>query len=251
MAKINNLLTTRLKKATDKLTKMTGLAELSSSGQLSTFSGMFRVTPLSDIEKEKLHFILSEYSQGEDQNISGDLTELLSITSEVRAISNQAAILHGERIKKAQEILKKYKDGAFTAWLISTYGNRQTPYNFLQYFELFRSLPTLLHPKLDEMPRQVVYALASRAGPLDKKEEIVKNFQGETKQELLSLIRKEFPLAQTDKRAQDLAEVSITALKRLQKVFKDISFQPTNKQKDILLEHLKTLRLLIKESELA
>lgn len=249
MTKINSLLTQRLKKATDKLTKMTTLAELSNTGKLSSFSGVFQVVPLSDQEREKLEQILRDYSDGDQDTSSSDLDLLMSITSEVRAISNQAAILHGERIKQAQTILKKYRDGAFTAWLIATYGNRQTPYNFLQYFELYKSLPRLLHPKLDEMPRQVVYALASRSGDQDKKEEIIKNYDGESKQELLTMIRKEFPLPEKDKRAQDLGELATAGLSRLTKIVKDSRFNPTDAQRDTLLTQLKQLRDLIKATE--
>ena len=86
-----------------------------------------------------------------------DLEFLTTITSEVKAINNQAIILHGERIKQCtRTFLTKYRDGAFSAWLISTYGNRQTPYNFLQYYEFYQSLNLELQKRMDDMPRQVV-----------------------------------------------------------------------------------------------
>jgi len=147
MTKVNSLLSQRLKMATEKLSKMTSLVEMSSSGNLSSFSGVFRVTPLSEKEQEALQQLLQEYGS-EKQDIQNDLDTLSSITAEVKAINNQAIILHGERIKRAQDILKSYRDGAFSAWLIASYGNRQTPYNFLQYYELYTSLPQQLHPKL-------------------------------------------------------------------------------------------------------
>ncbi len=240
MAKVNSLLTQRLKQATEKLSKMTGLAELSSSGNLSSFAGIFRMVPLSTREQSLLQNILSEHSH-EDQNIRDDLSSLMLITTEVKAINNQAAILHGERIKKAQEILKKYRDGAFSAWLIATYGNRQTPYNFLQYYELYTSLPKMLQPKLDEMPRQAIYVLASRSGSLAKKEEIINNYQGEPKQELLSLIRGSFPLSKDDRRAQDLPDVTIRTLRRLHKLVASDDFYPTDEQKEELQELLGAL----------
>ena len=37
-----------------------------------------------------------------------DKEALYSLTAEIKSIHNQSIILHGERIKKAQEILKKY-----------------------------------------------------------------------------------------------------------------------------------------------
>ncbi len=243
MGKVNSFLSQRLKVASEKLSKMTDLAEMSSNGQLSSFSGVFRVSALSQKEQETLQEILNTFGEA-DQNIQEDLHKLSSITSEVKAINNQAAILHGERIKKAQEILKSYKEGAFTAWLISIYGNRQTPYNFLQYYELHMALPHLLLSKLDEMPRQVVYTLASRLGPLEKKEEIIKNYQGEPKHELLSLIRQTFPLPQDDRRSQDLAAYAISTLKRLYTIVNQPHFSPNPKQKKTLQNLLETFENL-------
>ncbi len=240
MTKVNSFLAQRLKQATQKFSKMTALAELSSKGSLSTFSGMFRVSPLSPSEQEALQLILSEHSL-EGVDVKEDFLQLSTITTEVKAINNQAAILHGERIKKAQLILKKYQDGAFSAWLVATYGNRQTPYNFLQYYELYTALPQVLLPKLEEMPRQAIYALASRNGAQDKKEKIIQNYNGEPKQELLSLIRLTFPLSQEDKRAQDLAGVAISSLARLQKMFDDAQFKPSSQQKKEIQEFLTAL----------
>jgi hypothetical protein len=217
---------------------------MSSSGNLSSFAGVFRISPLTDREKASLHEILSAY-KNEEQEIQQDLFHLSAITAEVKAINNQAIILHGERIKKAQEILKSYRDGAFSAWLVATYGNRQTPYNFLQYYELYVSLPESLHPKLDEMPRQAVYSLASRSGSIDQKEQIIARYSGEPKQELLQLIRQAFPLGTEDKRAHNLSDVAISALKRLHNQLDTPSFRPNPKQKSALLHLLKEIKTLI------
>lgn len=244
MPTVNSLLTKRLKSATEKLSKMTSLASRSSSGDLSSFSGVFRITPLSENEQEKLESILNEYKQTDDADIEDDLSLLTSLTSEVKAINNQAAILHGERIKRAQELLKKYQDGAFTAWLLTTYGNRQTPYNFLQYYELYRSIPQALHSKLEEMPRQALYVLASRSGAKEKKEELIKEYAGESKQELLTKIRQTFPLPESDKRSHDLADVVITQLRRLQRLYNEPHFEPTLKQKTVLKELLDSFKPL-------
>lgn len=243
MSKMNSLLSQRLKTATQKLSKMTNLAEMSSTGNLSSFSGVFRVSQLSSKEKTALEEILNQFSS-EEKDIEEDLASLVAITSEVKAINNQAAILHGERIKKAQEILRDYRDGAFSAWLIATYGNRQTPYNFLQYYELYLALPQLLHPQLDEMPRQAVYILASRSGPIEKKEEIIRNYKGQPKKELITEIRDSFPLAQNDKRAQNLAETAITTLSKLHETLQHRNFVPSNKQKEAIRGLLKSLRAL-------
>ncbi len=242
MAKVNDLLTSRFKKASQKISKMTDLAEKSSSGELSSFSGVFRITPLTESEEENLRNLLSEYSS-EKQDISDDLTFLSSITSEVKAINNQAAILHGERIKRAQDILKKYRDGAFSSWLVSAYGNRQTPYNFLQYFELYMSIPKVLQDKVDTMPRQAVYTLATRNCPKERKEEVIKGYKGETKKELLMLIRDRFPLEQKDKRAPNVAEQAILELTRIEKLISGPRFKPSDRQKKRMQEVLQSIQV--------
>lgn len=242
MSKVNELLTSRLKQ---KVTKMTELAEIASRGNLSSFAGVFKISPLSTEERDHLEALLHNYKT--EETVDDDLQLLASLTSEIKAINNQAAILHGERIKKAQEILKKYRDGAFSAWLVSTYGNRQTPYNFLQYYEFYLQLPETLHNKLDEMPRQAVYTLASRDAPFEKKASVLKNYRGETKSQLLNLIRKNFPLAEKDGRKEDLALQAINTLKKLESLFQEKRFRPSRSQKEILLKifnHLqKALRI--------
>ncbi|VHN99531.1 CT583 family protein [Candidatus Rhabdochlamydia sp. T3358] len=241
MAKINTLLSQRLKTASEKFSKMTNLVELSSSGNLSSFAGVFRITTLNETEKQTLKDILNQY-KNENQEVIQDLEYLSSLTAEVKAINSQAIILHGERIQKAQQILTSYQEGAFSAWLICTYGNRQTPYNFLQYYELYRAIPVSLQTQLDLIPRQAAYSLASRQGPLAQKQHIIKTYQGQSKQELLELIRITFPLSIKDKRAQDVANITILGLKKILVQIKKSAFCPTNKQKQQLLSLLKELK---------
>lgn len=224
MSKVNDLLFSRLKQ---KFSKMSELAEVTSKGQLTSFSGVFKVHPLSELEQTSLEELLKSY-QGETKvSIERDLHILSSLTSEIKAISNQAAILHGERIQKAQAIFKNYRDGAFSAWLLSTYGNRQTPYNFLQYYEFYLSLPTQLIPKLDEMPRQAIYTLASRDAPLEQKKKFLENYKDQTKDELLELIRQTFPLEETDKRREDLTHQALQLIHKLQHILSLKRFKPT------------------------
>lgn len=242
MPKVNDLLFSRLKQ---KFSKMTELAEVSSKGQLSSFSGVFRVHPLSDQEQTSLEELLKSYQGEIAVSIEQDLHVLSSLTSEIKAISNQAAILHGERIKKAQAIFKNYRDGAFSAWLLSTYGNRQTPYNFLQYYEFYLSLPSHLLPRLDEMPRQAIYTLASRDAPLEKKKEVLENYRGETKNELLELIRQTFPLEENDGRKEDLAIQASQMLQKLSRLFGQKRFKPTPSESQMLLQLIDQLKELL------
>lgn len=240
MKKFTNLLTRRLKHNSEKPSKMTDLAELSAKGELSSFSGVFRSVPVTVQEQEKLHSLLTQFAP-EDHVIETDLALIASITSEVKAIHHQASLLHGERINKVQEILKKYRDGAFSGWLLTTYGNRQTPYNFLHYYLLYQTLSQALKLKIDEMPRQAVYSLASRSGPMEKKEEIIQKYQGETKQELLALIRETFPLANDDRRNQDSSRFAILQLSRLHQHLKTRKFNPTLEQKREIQRLLKQI----------
>ncbi|MEN9344062.1 MAG: hypothetical protein RLZZ453_849 [Chlamydiota bacterium] len=246
MSKVNSLLTERFKKAGTALSKMTSLVEQSSTGNLSSFSGVFKVNPLSDTEKEKLKNLLETY-QEENQSVDDDLFFLATLTAEVKAINNQAILLHGERIKKAQELLKSYKEGAFSSWLIATYGNRQTPYNFLQYYELCTLLNEELKSKLDEMPRQAIYSLASREGEVKKKIEIISQYAQESKQALLKLIRETFPLKEKDKRAQNLSIVAAKSLSQLAILLSSSTFEPSEKEKKELLRLVGTLKRLIQE----
>ncbi len=247
MSKFNDLLNLRFKTKETQQPKMTALVERSNNGDLSSFSGVFRVTALNDQEKADLEHILKSFRLSEDVDTDADLKALTAITSEVKAITNQAVILHGERIKRAQDLLKKYRDGAFTAWLYSTYGNRQTPYNFLQDYEFYTTMPQPLHPKIDQMPRQAVYSLASRQGPLEKKEIIVRNYNGQAKQELLKLIRLEFPLAEDDKRHPNFASHAITFLKRAREMMKNSLCVPSEEEKKQLTNILAQLSVLVEK----
>ena len=244
MGDVNTLLNQRLKKGEQTPNKMAALARQSASGNLTSFSGIFSVTDLSDTEKGYLESILKEYGDGEN-HLKEDLHALISITSEVKAITNQAAILHGERIKKAQTILTRYRDGAFTAWLLAAYGNRQTPYNFLQYYEFYEAMPKPLRPLIEAMPRQAVYTLASREGPIKKKQSIVEGYKGETKQELLILIRELFPLEEEDRRRKNVGEKFILDLKRLELSMTREKRRISTSQKRAILELLKSINTLI------
>ncbi|MFZ4673520.1 hypothetical protein EB008_03545 [bacterium] len=214
MDDVNAILKERLKKNESLSKKMDSLAERSNKGQLSSFAGVFKVIPLQDQEVAEIRSLI-EFYKGKIQDTSSDLDALLSITSEVKAINSQAIILHGERIKKAQELLKNYKDGAFSQWLLFAYGNRQTPYNFLQYYEFYKSLPQPLKERLTDLPKQAIYTLATRQGDLETKQELVRTYQGESKEIFLEKIRNAFPLSLEDKRRTTLADQIALSLERL------------------------------------
>lgn len=247
MSKFNDLLNLRFRTKESQQPKMAALVERSNNGDLSSFSGVFRVTPLNEKEKADIETIFRNFRIDEFQDFEADQKALMTITSEVKAITNQAVILHGERIKRAQDILKKYKEGAFTAWLFTTYGNRQTPYNFLQYYEFYNIMPQTLHPQLDQIPRQVVYSLASRSGSLEKKEQIIKNYAGQSKQELLKLIRLEFPLPEDDKRLPHFTTNAISFLKKARDMLKSPYAMPQEEEKRQIKNLIAQLQSLIEK----
>jgi len=241
MSDMNKLLAARTSQKKNK-NKIVEMARRSSTGNLTSFSGVFTLTDLDAQDKEDLEKLLRNYSDEDASvDISADLKELVSLTCEIKAITNQALLLHGERINKAQKILTCYKDGAFTAWLIVAYGNRQTPYNFLHYYLFYMAITKDLKPLLEQMPRQAVYTLASRQGELSEKEEIVASYAGETKLELLKVIRNKFPLDFKDKRGFDFLEVTMKALQKIRDELKAKNKTLSPKQKLALIETLNSM----------
>lgn len=179
-------------------TKIRDLAEKSAQGSISGFQGIFQVTPADREQIERLSKSLEIYRQDSCRAFADDIEQLMQLMQEVKAISHQALLLHGQRIQKAQEILRQYREGAFSAWLILAYGNRQTPYNFLQYFEFFKALPPHYRQPVESLPRQVVYLLASRHEPLNKKLALIDQFAEHSKADYLHILRREMPLRPKD-----------------------------------------------------
>ena len=225
---MNSLIASRLK--TDKPSlKMEQMAKKSAAGALTSFSGLFSLVELSLLEKSHLEEMLKTYSKNKS-TFNEDLATLTAITSEIKAITHQSVLLHGERIKKAHGILIAYKEGAFSAWLTSAYGNRQTPYNFMQYYDFYHSLPQEIRSKAEEMPRQALYTLASREGDINQKIEFVTCYRGETKAELLSKIRDLFPLKETDKRKESEGTKVISELKKVCRLLDHLSLNSEEKE---------------------
>ncbi len=238
MSKFNSLVE-RFK--TPKKEKISELVERSNVRTLSSFTGGFRVSAVSDTDRSELEALLEKYKH-EGHEVSTDLNVLASVTAEIKAISNQAVILHGERIKKIQQVLKNYNEGAFSAWLMQTYGNRQTPYNFMQYYELYQALPTQLQTIIDEMPRQAIYSLSSRNAPQEEKVAFIEEYKGESKAELLEKLRQVFPLAKEDKRNPNKAKTTIDLLRKAVKAMQDRHYTPNDAESFEIKELIKDLQ---------
>jgi len=244
MGSLKSLLEQRLGKK-DPSEKMSHLAKRASEGGLSSFSGVFRLSALSDEERLRIESIIEDYGQEFGQE--GDLEKLLEITTEVKAINAQAALLHGERIKQAHSILAKYRDGAFSRWLMVTYGNRQTPYNFWQYYDFYLSLPKELQAKVERMPKQAVYTLAARKGEKETKELIVSKYSGGAKKEILNEIRKAFPLDDEDLRSRHPLEKISTLLKELNREIVRRKARLKAEDKAVVAQQLQEMIYLMKE----
>lgn len=179
--------------------------------QVNTFNSIFETKPLDEAEASKI-VQLVEYGRSDDveqEQAERDANNLKQITAEIKAIGKQGAILLGERVHRARELLKPYKDGTFTRWLESAFGTRKTGYNVLSYYELHQALPPTAREKFKSLQQRTAYILASRSGDIEVKAEIVANHHNKPHEELVTLIREKLPADADDKRA---AKVSIARL---------------------------------------
>ena len=227
-------------KSRDKMVK------LGDTETFSIFSGLFGATNLSDKEENHLKTILVSYKK-DGQALGQDFDQLCRIISEVHAISCQAVLLHGERIERAHAILKKYKVGAFSEYLVLTYGNRQTPYNFWQYYKFYNIVPIELREKFKKIPRQVIYSLASRGGEVEKKIEFIReiDFTESKKQNiLLRVVRKSFPAIATRKESS-VNDKIISLLEEVKSTLKSrrgLSKEKKRRYSDLLQDIKESLR---------
>lgn len=183
-----------------------GKTEIAPQGSVSSFDSIFKTRPLETKENQSLQNLLVEdfFSGAVAENqIKKDLAELKRLTAEIRAINRQAVLLLGERVYRAREMLKPYKDGTFTAWLEATFGARKSGYNVLAYYELYSQLPKPeLQEKMKKIPQRAAYVLASRDGDVERKAEIIRDYYEMNHADLVTLIQERFPIPTKDKRSK-------------------------------------------------
>lgn len=170
---------------------------------VGNFGAMFGAVKLLEEEEKEIEYLLSQDFKSEgmrEEQVGRDIHSLIEITSQIRSIERQSIVLHGERIARARDILKAYKEGAFTAWMMTAYGNRQTPYSLLQYYEFYRDLSKELQNRMQSMPRKAAYALASRSGDIERKKEILQNYHNLKQEKIITIIQETFPLDAEDRR---------------------------------------------------
>jgi len=162
---------------------------------------------LTDQEKSNIHQLLCDDHQPEKtpkSMVSQHAEQLISITKQIKSISAQSVLLHGERIKQAQDLLADYREGAFTKWLMTTYGNRQSPYNMLRYYEFHQNAPQIARQMIEAAPKKCVYTLASREGDDQKKLELLQDHGNKPQIKFLKEIQRAFPTQETSKRQPQL-----------------------------------------------
>ncbi len=241
MKKTSSLLEKRFEKSNTE--KIKALVQERSQGNLSFLAKFEKKLSLPKQESEQLFQLLKRYTPNETNPLKADLLILSDITAEIKTINHQAILLHGERIKKAQSILKNYKDGAFSSWLIISYGNRQTPYNFLSYYELYLKLSPVFKNLLEQMPKHLAYTLALKQGPIEKKEKILESYNTNNKSNILSLIRSSFPLNKNDARQYSSGEAINKFLLKALELLKDPKTQLKEKEMIKLHELLKKIEI--------
>lgn len=169
----------------------------------SNLDAFLEKVDLLDEEKSRLKTALTSQSktQGIELGvIDQDYEELLRLSAEIRTITKQSVVLHGERIFKAQSILSKYRKGTFVSWLDLVYGNRQTPYSFLYYHNLYKEISKKDQELLKKMPLKAGYLLGAKSGSMELKLDIIRNHHSKTQKELVGLIQHTFPLGEKDRR---------------------------------------------------
>lgn len=173
--------------------------------QVSSFSSIFDTKPLDKSEAEKIEQLLADNIQADVisfEQLEKDKADLKQITAEIKAIGKQGTILMGERIYRASELLKPYRDGTFSKWLEATFGTRKTGYNLMNYYALYNELPNEeLRQKFKKIPQRAAYILASRkVDNIDVKAEIINQYYDLDHKELVGVIQEKLPLSLSDKR---------------------------------------------------
>ncbi len=218
--------------------------------QVNSFNSIFETKPLDESESNRIECLLLDgcmLGSTSEEQVKRDVSKLKLITSEIRAIGRQGIVLMGERVYKAKEILKLYKDGTFTRWLESTFGTRKTAYNVLSYFELHRDLPKPeLKERFKKIPLRAAYVLASREGSLNAKADIIREYYKLGHNELVTIIQKKLPVVVQDKRAKkSFAERLIIQMRNIARQLENRKHLLTVNNREALAEIQEKLKSLL------
>ncbi|GAB4187516.1 MAG: pGP6-D family virulence protein [Simkaniaceae bacterium] len=215
----------------------------------NSFKTLFEVKPLDEEESKQIENLLwQQASKADEKEIEKDIFHLKEITAQIKSIDRQAVVLIGERIYKAKQIFHRYggSQKTFSWWLKHTFGSRTAPYQSLRYFEFYQALPNEdLQKKFKQMPLKAGYILASREGVLEDKVKILQKFHNHRQEEIIPAIRKQFPLASSDKRQgrEDLGKQLQILEQAVKKILKNRSALS-----DAQKLQLQTLYFMMKEA---
>jgi len=156
-------------------------------------------------EKEKLtiqKILVDDYTPGiiNEEQVYKHTDQLTDITRQIKNLVAQSILLCGERIKQAQDILANYREGAFSKWLMEVFGNRQHPYELLNYYNFYNSAPKEFQKIIEAAPKKVVYKLAAREGENSRKLDFIKKNVAAKQADTLLLIQETFPVTNTNRR---------------------------------------------------
>ena len=99
--------------------------------------------------------------------------------------------------------------------------------------------------KADELPRQAIYSLATRKGPLQEKQKFLLNSEGKTKKTLLEEIRTRFPLKENDKRGEKIFSKLFLMLSSLEKEIGQKKGLLQEKERQMLAEKAKKMASIL------
>jgi Uncharacterised protein family (UPF0137) len=215
--------------------------------QVNNFNAIFDTKPLDEKESRGLEKLLVDnFLPGRisEEQVTKDLENLKNITAEIKAIGRQGTILMGERIEKARDLLKPYRDGAFTQWIESAFGSKRTAYNMLSYYQLYSDLPNYsLKERFKKLPQKIAYLLASKEADIDDKAKIIEDYYDSSSDELMLLIQERFPSDQGDGRRKaanktllDSLEIGLKKVLRRKDSLTDNNFDQVIKLRKLIDE---------------
>ncbi len=156
--------------------------------------------PLTSSEIGRIDQLLKENGTSIGKRWHDDALQLQELTAQIRAVAKMGVLMTGERIYKARELLKPYRDGTFTKWISMIFPNRKSGYNMLAYYELYLQLPSDCQESYKKLSRKVAYVLASRPAPLEVKVALVRECASLKTDEGLIKIQTRLPVIATDGR---------------------------------------------------
>lgn len=212
----------------------------------NVFQSMMCINQLDETDSLRIEKILVDNFQPgmlDQYQVSDDALELKRLTSEIKTIGKQGIILSGERVKRAQTLLKNYKNGTFVKWIDFTFSNRKTAYNMLSYFDLYNELPNQeTKEQFKKIPMKSAYIIASRTANLNIKKEVINQFHDRSISELNIIIDEKMPLAEGDKRSLKTDNVRLMQiLSDAVKKFRQRKNSLTNKEKNQILGLIQVL----------